>query len=105
MVASVALLVTRWGSWPQFIALYLHTVAHNPSIDFLLLGDTPVPAPLPANARFLHVTLGDLLRRLRRTTADVIADARALRDNDAKDGFFGGGGTGNAAKTNDFKPL
>lgn len=109
MRARLALLVTRWGpSWPSFIALYLLTLAHNPSFDFILVGDTPpasrsgLPLPLPSNVRFVHIPLDTLRQRLRETTRGVLTNAPSL----GKQGlFFGGGGRGQDAKTNDFKPL
>ena len=112
MSNDVALIVTRWGGWPTYVSLYLHTLAHNPTIDFLLLGDK-APARsgsallLPTNVKFIHFPLSALLKRLREVTSDLVTDAVALRDSNS--GQFDGGlkanTGGNVAKTNDLKPL
>lgn len=107
----LALIVTRWGTWPSFTPVYLHTLAHNRAIDFLLLGDrapshADVPIDLPANVRFLSLPLRTMLERMRNVTSSDFPGAAAIQDAAIADpSFFGGGGKGAGAKTNDFKPL
>lgn len=45
------------GPWPNYFPLYLHSCAHNPTVDFLLLSDQAAPGHLPPNVRVEPMTL------------------------------------------------
>ena len=40
MPSSVCLFIARWGTWPPWAPLLLRSLELNPTIRFLLLGDS-----------------------------------------------------------------
>ena len=95
-LSSLALLVGRWGTWPGWTPLLLHTFAANPTIAFFLLSDVSPARSLPRNVRHVPLTLPQLLARLRGTVGVRLTSLTAS-------GTYGSGVS--SAKTNDFKPM
>ena len=95
---SLAIIVARWGSWPSWTPLFLHTLRHNPTVDFHLLSDVPPPGTaLPApNVRHHAWSLEQLLARLRETVGVRLNSLHV-------GGAFASGVS--SAKLNDFKPM
>ena len=55
-------LVTTWsGPLPKYLPLFLGTAAHNPTVEFLFVADSPQPYALPSNVRWVERSLPDLL--------------------------------------------
>ena len=48
-----------FGSWPEWMSLYLQSCANNPSIDWIFLTDCKTPALAPKNTRFIPVSWKD----------------------------------------------
>lgn len=89
----VCLFVLRWGEWPPWSALLLRTMEHNPSIDFLLLGDhKPSTHRWPPNVAFHEQSLRQVLQRAR--SALGVAVSRELLSI-----------AGGASKISDLKPM
>ena len=95
---SIGIIVARWGGWPSWMPLFLHTLRHNPTVDFHLLSDVPPPAtaPLAPNVRYHAWSLEELLVRLRETVGVRLRRLHA-------GGVFASGVS--SAKLNDFKPM
>ena len=95
--APIAMLVARWGGWPGWMPLFVHTLGANRGlVDFHLLSDVPPHGPLPPNVFFHSWTIAQLLERLRRTVGCTLTDISTQ------------GTSGNrkmsTAKVNDLKP-
>jgi len=60
----IAVLVAYFGRWPDYLRLFLESCRHNPSIDFLLIGDCgPLPSDAsPPNCRLHSMTLAEFNR-------------------------------------------
>ena len=97
-IGSIGIVVARWGGWPSWTPLFLHTLRHNPTVDFHLLSDVPPPAtaPLAPNVRYHAWSLDELLVRLRETVGVRLRRLHA-------GGVFASGVS--SAKLNDFKPM
>ena len=55
------LIITCWfGPYPNYFGLWMKSVASNSTIDFLIVGDTPLPKEVPANLHHLPMTLEEL---------------------------------------------
>lgn len=92
--------MARWGEWPAWLPIVTRTLAANPTVAFLLVGDRSPQEQLPSNARHVPCTLEQLRERVRqRLGATRIAKL---------DGASVAGRMANrasAAKTNDLKPM
>jgi len=55
----ILLICDYFGRWPAWIDLFLRSCAHNPSIDWLIHTDCPLPEVRPVNVRFVQMSLGD----------------------------------------------
>ena len=53
----MAVIVCRWGGWPEWMALFMRTLAFNPRFHFMLLSDVRPPVALPKNAEFRSMTI------------------------------------------------
>jgi len=53
----ICILMPYAGSWPNYLPLYLKSCQNNPSIDFLFFTDLEPPSSLPANVRFVRLSL------------------------------------------------
>ena len=55
-------LVTVWsGPPPPYLPLFFGTAAHNPTVEFVFVADTPAPGALPPNVRWVWRPFPDLL--------------------------------------------
>ena len=55
-------LITVWsGTLPTYLPLFFGTAAHNPTIEFLFVADSPQPYSLPANVRWIQRSMADSL--------------------------------------------
>ena len=72
----IILVVCYFGKLPSYGSLVFRSVAHNPSIDWLVIGDHPPDYPLPPNVKFIPSTLQELGREIERTCG-----ARTVIDN------------------------
>jgi len=59
---KVLLIVDYFGRWPEWIDAFLLSCAHNPSIDWLIHTDCPLPAVRSDNVRFVHMSFDDYCR-------------------------------------------
>ena len=91
----VGVILSRWGSWPAWTPLLLHSFGANPGTTFLLLSDTRPSQDLPPNVRFISCTLAELLARCRRIGGTLDSVEGTSR--------FASGVSG--SKVNDLKPL
>lgn len=68
-------LVTIWsGPLPHYLPLFLLTAGRNASVEFVFLCDRPAPPGLPANVRWVHRPIGEVIDQL----ADRLGLALAL---------------------------
>lgn len=56
----IALVVCYFGPLPAYIRFVLRSAASNPTIDWLIFGDQRPQVELPANARFIQMTIKEL---------------------------------------------
>jgi len=81
----------RWGEWPPWMSITMRTLQLNPSVRFLIFGDSRPPvAEWPANCEFHHEPIASVLKRVR------------SRLGTAPPSLSGAGST---SKISDFKPL
>jgi len=58
----ILFLVGWFGRWPEWFRLYLESCRANPSVDWLVFTDCPVPSDPPANVRFRQTTFPEFCR-------------------------------------------
>ena len=56
-----------FGKLPPYVSLVLQSAAHNPSIDWLIIGDQEPETQLPPNVRFIHSDIHEVEREIQRT--------------------------------------
>lgn len=56
----IALICCYFGELPNYLPFVMRSVAHNPTIDWLIFGDCPPACPLPSNVRFHRCELMDI---------------------------------------------
>jgi hypothetical protein len=61
MTPSICLVTTWGGAPPPYLPLFFATAAHNPTIDFVFVADSPQPYPVPSNVRWVHQSMPDML--------------------------------------------
>jgi hypothetical protein len=59
----VLLIIDYFGRWPDWIDVFLRSCAHNPSIDWRIHTDCPLPALRPANVHFVQQSFDDYCRQ------------------------------------------
>ena len=91
----VGIILSRWGSWPAWTPLLLHTLRAVPAITFLLITDALPGVPLPPNVQLFNLTTAELLTR-----AQLRIGSKLTRLGGGK---FASGVS--AAKVNDLKPM
>ena len=52
-----------FGPWPPWLPLTLHSMAANPRVDFVIIGDAARPAVAPRNVRFETISFLDMQKR------------------------------------------
>jgi len=91
----VGLIVSRWGGWPAWSPLLVHSFSMNPAVTFLLVGDVGPALDLPPNVIFVPCTLAELTARSARIGGRLaLANAASRFDSGVS-----------AAKVNDLKPM
>jgi hypothetical protein len=59
MRRSVLIFIVYFGKWPPWIDFFLESCRANPTIDWLIIGDSPPPESRPANVRHLVIGFED----------------------------------------------
>ena len=54
---SIAIVIPYYGTWPEWINLFVETCRFNPTVDWLIPTDQPEPANQCPNVRFLPLSL------------------------------------------------
>ena len=91
-------ILSRWGSWPAWTPLLMHTLRANAKVEFLLVTDVRPAGTLPPNVAVHNVSLDGLLARARATVGSRLV---SLGGTDG--GKFASGVSAN--KVNDLKPM
>lgn len=94
----VGVILSRWGSWPAWTPLLMHTLRANAKVEFLLVTDVRPAGTLPPNVAVHNVSLDGLLARARATVGSRLV---SLGGTDG--GKFASGVSAN--KVNDLKPM
>ncbi len=55
----ILFLIPFFGNWPFWFAFFLESCRHNPTIDWLLFTDCPIPEDAPGNVRFVPMTFAE----------------------------------------------
>lgn len=55
------LIIPYFGSWPFWLDFFLLSCRRNPTVNWLIIGDSPAPADAPANVEFRQVAYADYL--------------------------------------------
>ncbi len=58
-IRSICIIITWFGAWPPWMRLFVESCRWNPTVNWLLLGDSPPPADLPPNVRIQTVSFDD----------------------------------------------
>ena len=100
----MAVIVCRWGGWPEWMPLFMRSLASNPRFHFILLSDVRPGLTLPKNVEFRSMTQKQLLKSM-----EVAIGAKMFKLKEFSDKV---GATlptirspMSAAKVNDLKPL
>ncbi len=59
----VLLISDYFGSWPPWFQMFLASCARNPSVDWLIHTDCPLPASYPPNVTIVPITTVDYCQR------------------------------------------
>jgi hypothetical protein len=90
--SAVCLFLLRWGEWPAWTPLLVRTIALNPTISYLVLGDArPNVFEWPRNAAFHRTSLHEVVERARRVFGVAPPGGLSV--------------AGGASKISDFKPM
>jgi hypothetical protein len=54
---TIRLLNCYFGEWPPWMPAFLESCRWNPDVEWLLIGDAPLPARVPGNVSFIPFTL------------------------------------------------
>jgi hypothetical protein len=69
----ICLILSFLGQWPPYSDLYLHSIRHNPDVNWLFVCDQPPPdAELPTNVRTLLTTKAELAQRIADTVGTPV---------------------------------
>jgi hypothetical protein len=61
----ICLVLVYLGPWPSYWQLFLHSIRHNPDVDWLFVCDEPLPeSAVPPNVRVLVTTKPELVQRI-----------------------------------------
>ncbi|MGE0224141.1 MAG: DUF6625 family protein [Acetobacteraceae bacterium] len=52
----IKMIILWFGPWPPWMRLFLESCRWNPTVDWLLVGDSPPPADVPPNVRIVTMT-------------------------------------------------
>lgn len=55
----IVFIIPYFGKWPFWMPFFLESCRKNPSIDWVFFTDCGVPAPAPANTRFIEMSYED----------------------------------------------
>jgi len=61
---SVLLIIDYFGKWPPWFDMFLKSCGTNPSIDWLINTDCPIPRRHPANVKFRATSFGQFCERV-----------------------------------------
>jgi hypothetical protein len=50
---KIVKIIAWFGPWPKWFSLYLESCRWNPTIDFLIICDAPIPLEYPDNVKFV----------------------------------------------------
>src|ERR1700689_4414534 len=56
---KIVMLVTWFGPWPKWFSLYLESCRWNPTINYIMISDAPVPDGIPDNVKFIKYEFKD----------------------------------------------
>jgi hypothetical protein len=56
---KIVMLMPYFGTWPDWIDIYLETCRYNPTIDWIFFTDCGLPENRPDNVRFIDIPLAD----------------------------------------------
>nr|WP_157719546.1 DUF6625 family protein [Pseudomonas oryzae] len=60
-MSRMLLIIPYFGSWPFWLDFFLLSCRRNPTVNWLIIGDSPAPADAPANVEFRQVAYADYL--------------------------------------------
>src|ERR1700749_3574728 len=55
----IALITCYFGTAPWYLNFYLKSCAFNPTVDFFIVGDIPLPESLPVNVHAVKMTIDE----------------------------------------------
>jgi hypothetical protein len=61
---SIAILIDYFGSWPQWLPVFLASCKANDTIDWIIRTDCPVPEGVWPNVRFVKMKYADYIRNV-----------------------------------------
>eukprot|EP00965_Chrysotila_dentata_P128467 4247522-Pleurochrysis_carterae.AAC.5 len=92
------MILARWGNWPNWTPVLIHTLAANHDFDFLLVSDVHPDVHMPANVRFVNCTFKELLRRCQDRLGARLPAISAPSGDTFRSGV-------SSEKVNDLKPM
>jgi hypothetical protein len=61
---SIVVLIDYFGRWPDWFCVFLESCRENPTIDWCIHTDCPVPDNAPRNVRFISLSFADYCRHV-----------------------------------------
>lgn len=58
-VPSILIIIPWFGPWPEWMRFFIESCRWNPTVDWLLIGDSAPPSDLPPNLRALTMPFED----------------------------------------------
>ena len=63
---SILIIIDYFGKWPEWLPIFLASCEANPTVNWLIYTDCPIPEKYPANVSFSSISLSDHYSRISR---------------------------------------
>jgi hypothetical protein len=61
---SILIIINYFGKWPEWLPIFLASCEANPTVNWLINTDCPIPDKYPANVSFSSISLSDHYRNI-----------------------------------------
>lgn len=83
-MSRILLIIPYFGSWPFWLDFFLLSCRHNPTVNWLIVGDSAPPENAPDNVEFRQVNYADYLGFISTRLGITFAPARPYKLCDLK---------------------
>ena len=61
---SIVILIDYFGCWPKWFPLFMASCEHNPTVNWVIRTDCPLPDKVPQNVKFIEVSYADFINHV-----------------------------------------